>query len=153
MSEHKATIEWNRAPHAEQEKTYSRNHVATLAGGQRLNVSASVEYKGDVACADPEQLLVNALASCHMLTFLAIAEFKGYRVAQYRDNAVGHLGKNEKGQMAVTRIVLSPEVKFDGDKVPDETELASLHAGAHKNCFIGNSITAEVTVTPVGASA
>lgn len=149
MSEHKATIEWNRAPHAQQENTYSRNHVATLAGDQKLNVSASVEYKGDAACADPEQLLVNALASCHMLTFLAIAEFKGYRVAQYRDNAVGYLEKNEKGLPAVTRIVLSPEVKFDGDKVPDAAELAKIHAGAHKNCFIGNSITAAVTVNPV----
>lgn len=146
MSEHKATIEWKRQPHPQDERTYSRNHVATLNGGQTLNVSASTEYKGDGACADPEQLLINAVASCHMLTFLAIAEFQGYRVAEYRDNAVGYLEKNDAGKMAVTRIVLSPAVTFAGDKRPDEAALAKIHAGAHKNCFIANSVTADVTV-------
>lgn len=90
MSQHHAAIQWQRTPCPLDRKTYSRNHVAILNGQQSVNVSASVEYKGDPMCADPEQLLVSAVSSCHMLTFLAIAEFQGYRVEQYEDYAVGY---------------------------------------------------------------
>ena len=153
MSQHEAAIQWQRAPHPLDERTYSRNHVASLNGEQSVNVSASVDYKGDPTSADPEQMLVSAVASCHMLTFLAIADFQKYRVEQYQDNAVGYLEKAEGGGMAITRIELSPRITFGGEKKPDAAALGRLHAGAHKNCFIGNSITAKVTVATDGVVA
>lgn len=146
MSQHFAAIQWHRVPHPSEASTYSRNHVAALNGQQSLNVSASTEFKGDAACADPEQLLVTALASCHMLTFLAVAERQGYKVEQYEDHAVGFLEKDETGALAVTRIDLRPKVSFGGDKIPDAAALDRLHAGAHKNCFIGNSIKTKVNL-------
>jgi organic hydroperoxide reductase OsmC/OhrA len=109
-------------------------------------MSAATEYKGDPNCADPEQLFLTALASCHMLTFLAIAEVKGYRVESYRDAPVAYLEKNAAGRLAVTRIELSPQVSFSGDKQPDQAALARLHDGAHRNCFIANSITTRIKV-------
>ncbi len=149
MSQHYTTIEWQRTAHATEADTFSRNHVATLNGGQKVTMSASAEYKGDPDAADPEQLLLTALASCHMLTFLAIADLKGYRVESYRDTPVAYLEKNAEGRMAVTRMELSPQVSFSGDKQPDDDALAKLHGGAHRNCFVANSITAKVTVNPV----
>lgn len=148
MSVHQATIEWQRAPNAVDPQTYSRNHQALMNGGQVVKVSAGVEYKGDASCADPEQLLLSALGSCHMLTFLAIAEVQGYTVEHYRDTPTGHLEKNAQGRMAITRIELSPVVRFSGSKQPDAAALAKLHAGAHRNCFIGNTLSAEVSVLP-----
>jgi len=145
MSLHHAAIQWRRTSCASDGNTYSRNHVAMFNGQQSVNVSASVEFKGDPACADPEQMLVSAVASCHMLTFLAIAEFQGYRVEQYEDAAVGYLEKVE-GSLMITRIELSPKMVFGGDKIPDGAALSRIHAGAHKSCFIGNSIKAQVTV-------
>lgn len=147
MSQHQAAIHWQRSPHPLESKTYSRNHTASFNGGQSVRVSASVEYKGDPMCADPEQMLISAVASCHMLTFLAIAELQGYRVEQYEDNAVGHLEKTEGTGMTVTRIELAPQATFGGDKVPDSAALSRIHAAAHRNCFIANSIKAKVTVT------
>jgi len=146
MSQHHASILWQRATHADDHTTYSRNHVARLNGGQTVNVSAAVNYKGDSACADPEQLMISAVASCHMLTFLAIAEFQGYTVEQYEDNAVGHLEKGEGSGLSVTRIVLSPRITFGGDKIPDAQALTRIHATAHKNCFIANSLKTTVTI-------
>ena len=148
MSEHHAAIAWRHSAHPDNPKTYSRNHTTRLNGGQSVNLSSSVEFKGDPACADPEQMLVSAVASCHMLTFLAIAEFQGFKVATYEDDAVGYLEKGTNGVMAITRIVLSPAITFSGERIPDEAALARLHAGAHKNCFIGNSIKAEISVLP-----
>lgn len=153
MSQHQAAIQWQRFPHATDSKTYSRNHVASLNGQQSVNVSASVEYKGDPMCTDPEQMLVSAVASCHMLFFLAIAEFQGYRVERYEDNAVGHLEKTEGLGMTITRVELTPKVIFGGEKVPDDAALSRIHAGAHKNCFIANSLKAQVTVKTAVVSA
>lgn len=144
MSQHQATIHWQRSPHSTESTTYSRNHVASLSGGQSINVSASVEFKGDPMCADPEQMMISAVASCHMLTFLAIAEFQGYCVEKYEDLATGYLEKVEGSGLCISRIELAPQVTFGGNKTPDAAALRRIHAGAHKNCFIANSIKAKV---------
>lgn len=146
MSQHHTAIQWQRTPYALDEKTYSRNHVAVLNGQQSVNVSASVEFKGDPLCADPEQLLISAVSSCHMLTFLAIAEFQGYRVEGYEDRAVGYLEAVQGEGRSITRIELSPKITFGGDKLPDEAALNRMHAGAHKNCFVAKSLKTAVTV-------
>jgi len=146
MSVHKAKISWQQHPHSSDSNTYSRNHLVKLNGDQHLEVSASEEFKGDAHCADPEQMLVSAVSSCHMLFFLAIAEFQGLTVESYEDNPEGHLEKNSKGGMEITRITLSPCVIFGGDKNPDQATISKIHASAHKNCFIRNSITASVEV-------
>ncbi|PRY71430.1 OsmC family protein [Halomonas ventosae] len=146
MSVHQSAIRWQRNPHEADANTYSRNHQVTLNGGQQLNVSASAEFKGDSSYADPEQMLVSAVSSCHMLFFLAIADFQGYQVESYHDDPVGHLERNDKKGMEVTRIVLSPSITFGGDNIPNQDAISRIHAGAHRNCFIRNSITAEVTI-------
>ncbi|MCP1675718.1 organic hydroperoxide reductase OsmC/OhrA [Natronocella acetinitrilica] len=149
MSVHHSAISWQRAPHETDPTTYSRNHRVSLNGGQQVNASAAVEFKGDSRCSDPEQLLISAVSSCHMLFFLAIAEIQGYQVESYEDDPVGYLESNGKRGMEMTRIVLSPSATFGGDKVPDEKAISRIHANAHKNCFIRNSITTEVTIDRV----
>lgn len=144
MSTHTAAVEWSRIPHETDPKTFSRNHVATVAGGQQVRMSSSPAFLGDPDCADPEQMVISALASCHMLFFLAIADLKGFPVAHYSDTPVGEVGKTEKGQ-ALTHITLSPRVTFV-DRAPDAAALAAIHDSAHKRCFIANSLTAEVTL-------
>lgn len=146
MSIHEAAISWQRQPHASDPTTYSRNHIVTLNGNQQLDVSASAEFKGDGQCADPEQMLLSAVSSCHMLFFLAIAEYQGFTVESYEDSPLAYLEKTGKGGMEITRIMLAPRVVLGGDKVPDPAALARIHESAHKNCFIRNSITASVEI-------
>lgn len=144
MSTHTARLDWTRALHATDPKTFSRNHLAAFPGGQAVQMSSSPDFLGDPACADPEQLVVTALASCHMLFFLALAEIKGFPVDAYTDSPVGELGKTAKG-MALTRITLSPRVRFL-DRAPDAATLAQIHDSAHRRCFIANSLTAEIVL-------
>ena len=146
MSTHQITIAWHRAPHTSESSTYSRNHTVGLTGDQQIDVSAAVEYKGDGNCADPEQMFVSALASCHMLFYLSIAEMRGYQVESYGDNPVGYLEKSPTGGMAVTRIEMSPKVVFSGEKEVDKQTIEKIYHDAHKNCFIRNSIKTEVAI-------
>lgn len=145
MSEHRATIRWRRATPGFGYEEYSRDHGWSFDGGAEVRASAAPAYRGSPAGVDPEEALVAALSSCHMLTFLAIASRKGWVVDSYEDEAVGHLEKNTQGKLAVTRVALRPKIGFGG-KAPSAEELAALHQRAHQECFIANSVRAQVAV-------
>jgi organic hydroperoxide reductase OsmC/OhrA len=145
MSEHRATIRWSRDGKDFTYKTYSRDHV-WLANGNEIPASATAAYLGNPRRVDPEAALVAALSSCHMLTFLAVAAVGGFVVESYEDEPVGHLEKNAAGKMAITRVELRPKIVFGGARQPTPADLERLHDKAHKECFIANSVTTEVTV-------
>ena len=149
MSEHKATVEWKRETENFSYESYDRDHVVTFDGGVRVPASAAPAYRGNPAHVDPESALVGALSSCHMLTFLAVACKKQFVVDSYRDQAVGFLEKNAKGKLAVTRVILRPKITFGGTTPPTPEQMTALHARAHAECFIANSVLTDVTVEAV----
>ena len=147
MSEHLASIRWNRNGQPFDYEHYPRDHEVRFERGQTITGSAAPAYFGSAQGVDPEEMLVAALSSCHMLTLLAIAAKKGWTVDAYEDDAVGTLGKNAEGRAAVTHVALRPRIVF-ADKAPDAAELERLHESAHRNCFIASSVKTEVTVEP-----
>ena len=97
---------------------------------------------------NPEEALLAALSSCHMLTFLSIAALKKWVVDRYEDDPVAELGKNEKGRMMVARMILRPRVTFGGAAIPDANTVRELHRKAKENCFIGNSLLSQLVLEP-----
>lgn len=146
MSEHVAEIEWSRGDAEFTYEAYPRDHRWTFDGSTYVEASAAPDYRGTPSRVDPEEAFVAAVASCHMLTFLAIAARKRRTVESYRDRAIGHMEKNDEGRLAITRVVLRPEIRFAAGSEPDEKTLTSMHHSAHDHCFIANSIRTEVTV-------
>jgi len=144
MSEHRATVEWQRAGEFRYE-TYSRAHTLEFDGirvpGNAApgNIPATVEARPGV---DPEQAFVAALSSCHMLWFLHLACQKKWIVEGYVDEAVGVLDRTW-----VSRVTLRPKVTFSG-KAPSADELHALHHAAHEKCYIANSVKTEVRIEP-----
>ena len=151
MSEHRATVEWRATGGLFTENLYSRAHRLRFDGGTDVLASASPqvvpEPMSDPAGVDPEEMLVASAASCHMLWFLDLARQAGLDVASYRDAASGTLGRGGDGRIAITRIVLRPEIHFAGE-APDAATLQRLHHEAHARCFIANSLKAEIVVEP-----
>lgn len=145
MSEHRTSIAWKRGDGPFTYETYPRTHEARFEGGVTIPVSAASDYLGDGALPNPEELLATAAASCHMLTFLAIAARRRFVVASYRDDAIAFLEPDAEKRLAVTRIELRPTIGFEGT-LPTSEELTKLHEMAHRNCFIARSIRASVTV-------
>ena len=148
MADHLATIEW-RSDGGFREGRYSRAHSWSFDGGTVVPASASPHVvsqpMSDPAGVDPEEALVASASSCHMLWFLHLARDAGLDVAAYRDAARGTMGKDDRGRMALTRIVLRPEIEFAGER-PDQATLARLHDEAHERCFIANSLRTEIVV-------
>ena len=150
MSEHTATVVWQRGDQPFTDNAYSRAHRWVFDGGAAIEASAApdvVPLPMSVAeNVDPEEAFVASLASCHMLFFLSLAAKKGYVVDTYTDAALGYTGKNAEGRIAVTKVSLEPKVSFVGDEVPTAGELEKLHHRAHDLCFIANSVKTEITV-------
>ena len=146
MSDHIATIDWNRDGRDFTYEAYSRDHTWSFAGGVVVNASAAPGYKGSPGLVDPEEAFVASLSSCHMLTFLALAAKDKLVVDRYSDHAVGRMEKDDEGQFAVTEVTLNPVIEFDG-RQPQPDELAKLHDKAHHLCFIANSVKTRITVT------
>jgi organic hydroperoxide reductase OsmC/OhrA len=152
MHTYQAHVEWKRDGAKFSDNRYSRGHRWSFDGGVGVVASSSPavvpEPQSIAAAVDPEEALVAALSSCHMLWFLSIAAKRGFIVDSYDDEAFGVMAKNAQGKLAITQITLRPRVIFSGDKLPDGAQLTQLHHCAHEECFIANSIRSEIVIEP-----
>ena len=149
MSAYGATVVWQRGDADFSANQYSRAHDWLFDGGQRVPASASphiVPLPHSVAeNVDPEEAYVASLSSCHMLFFLSFACEEGIVVDEYRDDAVGHLEKDDQGRWAMTRVILRPQATYAAGTEPDRAQLEALHHRAHEHCFIANSVRTEIS--------
>jgi organic hydroperoxide reductase OsmC/OhrA len=143
VGEHTIALKWFKGDVPFTYDAYPRNHTITFKDGAPVTFSAAAAYRGDPSKGDPEDMLVAALSSCHMLSFLAICAKKRITVEAYDDDATGWL-ENDGGKLWMTRVVLRPKVRIDAAA---ET-LAELHHLAHDACFIAHSVKTQVTVEP-----
>ena len=150
MSVHRATSEWALEDGQDFiHGRYGRGHAVSFDGGHVVPGTASPHVIGkkwaEKGAVDPEEMLVGAVSSCHMLTFLHVARLAGFVVVHYRDEAEGLMGPNAEGRQAVTRVTLHPAIDYSGAR-PTAEESQRLHHQAHEGCFIANSVKTEVRV-------
>ncbi len=146
-----ASLSWKRGEQAFVDCRYSRAHLARFDGGVSLPMSSSPDVVrvplSDPHAVDPEEAFVASLSSCHLLWFLDLAAREGLVVDGYDDEAEGTLAAGADGRLRMTVVVLRPRVTFVRVAPSDEV-LRRLHAAAHHECFLANSVTAEVRVEP-----
>lgn len=124
---------------------YTRDAVAASAGKVSLPVSSAAEYAGDGTRWNPEDLLGTALATCHMLTFLALCAKTRTEVLGYDDLAESILDTVDK-VTSIVEIRLRPTIRVA--KGTDAAKVKELFEKAHKYCFVANSIKSKVTMEP-----
>jgi organic hydroperoxide reductase OsmC/OhrA len=147
MSEHRATIDWQRSSADFTYMTYNRAHEWRFTAAT-VPASAAKDYRGDENRVNPEEALVAALSSCHMLTFLAVAAKRKFSPDSYRDEAVGVLEKNTEGKLAITKVTLRPQIRWSPGIAVSAEDLAKMHHDAHVGCFIASSVKTEIVVEP-----
>jgi len=145
-----ANVVWTRPSDAPfKDNKYSRAHQWRFDGGAVVPASSSPlsvrAPLSDPAAVDPEEALIAALSSCHMLFFLSFAASGGFVIDKYDDEAVGELAKNAKGTTSITKITLRPKITWVGTP-PSAEQLDKLHHRSHDACYIANSVNAEVVV-------
>ncbi|MCT9624324.1 OsmC family protein [Pseudarthrobacter sp. SL88] len=155
LHEHKyaLTVQWtgNRGEGTSSYRGYSRDHDVAIPGLPVLKGSADPTFHGDRGRYNPEQLLLAALAQCHMLSYLHVAVKHGVVVTDYRDDATGEMVLNRDGSGQFQSVTLHPRVTVAD---PGQVELAaSLHHEANQVCFIARSVNFPVGHEPVTVAA
>jgi organic hydroperoxide reductase OsmC/OhrA len=128
-------------------RAYRRTHVVRAAGKlHELEGSSDRVFHGDRDRWNPEELLLAALADCHMLSYLYAAARHGVVVRGYTDAATATLKEDGKGGGAIVEAMLRPRVTVADASM---LELAqSLHAEASAQCFIAASVSFPVHHEP-----
>jgi len=115
-------------------------------GDGELVLSSGAAFKGSAALANPEQLLLAAVSSCQLLSYLAYAAAARIDVLAYEDDAEALMPADAK-PMRITEIVLRPRITVAHGADPGRA--ARLVERAHRACFIANTLDADVKVEPV----
>ena len=153
MSQHIATINWQRGGAPFLDKRYHRTHNWQFDGGAAVAASSSPQVVplpySDATAVDPEEAYVAALSSCHMLWFLDIACRAGWRVNDYTDDAVGTMARDAQGRLVMAHVQLRPVTRFDAAHAPSSAVLADLHHQAHVACFLANSVKTTIDCAPI----
>lgn len=100
--------------------------------------SSAKTYRGDEARYNPEDLLVGALSSCHMLAYLHLCADAGIVVTAYEDFAEGIMRTNSDGSGEFVEVTLHPRVQITDPGRRGEAD--ALHERAHELCFIARSV-------------
>lgn len=149
MAEHEYRVraEWtgNEGSGTSGYRDYRRDVTLRVDGKPDLLASADRPFRGDPTRWNPEDLLVSALAECHLLSYLHAAVTRGVVVVSYADDARGTMAQKGNGGR-FTEVVLRPVVTISAESDPAEAEAA--HHDAHEWCFIASSVNFPVRVEP-----
>lgn len=127
-------------------RDYGRDHDVTAAGKADIAGSADPTFRGDRDRWNPEELVLAALAQCHMLSYLHVAVTQGFTVVDYEDSATASLNLNRDGSGELTEATLHPVVTIlEADRVADAE---AAHAAASQLCFIARSVAFPVHHAP-----
>ena len=128
-------------------RDYGRDHDVTAPGKHTIAGSADPTFRGDRDRWNPEEMVVAALAQCHMMSYLYVAVTQGFTVVGYEDRAVAALTSRPDGTGELTGTTLHPVVTIlEADRVADAE---AAHAKANELCFIARSVAFPVHHVPV----
>jgi organic hydroperoxide reductase OsmC/OhrA len=147
--EYTAEVRWtgNRGTGTSGYRDYDRAHDVSAEGKPAIAGSSDPAFRGDRARWNPEELLVAALAQCHMLWFLHLAAVSGVVVTDYVDRPEGTMLEQDDGAGQFTRVVLKPEVTVTGAAMREHSQ--HLHEQAHANCYVARSVNFPVVHEPI----
>ena len=126
-------------------RDYGRDLLITAEGNEPIEGSADKPFRGTPERWNPEELLLAALAQCHMLSYLHVATKNGIVVTDYEDDAVGTMEQVGDGGH-FTSVTLRPVVTISAG---DPAVAEQIHAEASALCFIAASVNFPVLHEPV----
>ena len=145
---YKLTAEWtgNTGEGTKNVRTYDRSHTVSIQGKPDLFLTTDNPAVGDKTKLNPEDLLVSAISSCHMLSYLYLCSMDGIVVTAYTDHATGVMIEHASGGGNFKEVVLNPLVVVANENMVEKA--IELHHKAHDICYIANSVNFEVKCNP-----
>jgi organic hydroperoxide reductase OsmC/OhrA len=132
-------------------REYARTHELSVAGKPTLAGTADPAFRGEPDRWTPEELLIAALAQCHLLWYLHLAAVAGVIVTGYQDEPEGTMRVEADGGGQFTRVLLRPRVTVLAEHML--AKAGPIHQAANAKCFIARSVNFPVEHDAVTAVA
>ncbi len=142
---YQCVMEW-QGDHTRTYEDYTREHVFRFHNKPDLIVTADPMFHGDRELHNPEDLLVTALSSCHLLTYLALCARARLNVLFYKDEPRGLLRLTKDGGGHFVEVLLRPRVVVETEAM--RLKAHHFHEEVHKYCFIARSVNFPVLCEP-----
>lgn len=142
----KVTWTGNRGSGTMDYRAYDRYFNIQIDGKPEIKGCSDSAFSGDKSVHNPEDLLLSAVASCHMLWYLHLCSENSIVVLEYSDEAQATMQEEKDGSGRFQSITLSPNVKIASGGNIERAEM--LHQEAGKMCFIANSLNVPITYQP-----
>ncbi len=148
LHQYKLTTTWNgnKGTGTSSVSAYERSHTITMEGKPELHLTTDNALYGDKAKLNPEDLLVSALSSCHMMSYLYLCARAGVVIVDYVDHATGTMLESATDGGHFTEVMLNPVVSVSEDSMVGKA--LSLHHDAHEICYIASSVNFPVNCNP-----
>ena len=146
---YKLTTEWtgNSVEGTKNVRTYDRSHTVSIQGKPDLFLTTDNPAVGDKSKLNPEDLLVSAISSCHMLSYLYVCALEGIVITSYTDNAIGIMVELASGGGSFKEVTLNPLFYVADESMVEKA--IELHHKAHEICYIANSVNFDVKCNPI----
>lgn len=150
---YKLTIKWtgNNGNGTSTYRSYERSHSIFIEGKPEIAATSDPAFRGDKTKHNPEELLVAALSSCHMLSYLYECANAGVVVTGYTDHAVGTMVETADGGGHFTEVTLNPIVTVKETSMIEKAN--HLHHEASQRCFIASSVNFPIHHNPTCSAA
>jgi len=127
-------------------QSYARTH--DIISGRKPTIAGSSDpaFRGNEDRWNPEDLMVAAVSTCHMLWYLHLCADAGVNVVAYVDHAQGVMTEDANRGGYFTGVTLRPDITVTADS--DTAKAAALHHDAHEKCFIANSVNFHILCEP-----
>lgn len=141
------SVEWtgNRGEGTTTYRGYDRAITVSAQGKPALLTSSDRTFHGDATRWNPEEMLVAALSTCHLLSYLHVAAAGGVVVTAYADEPVATMTQQGIGGH-FTEVVLRPVVTVTEASMAEHA--IALHHDANAACFIAASVNFPVRHEP-----
>jgi organic hydroperoxide reductase OsmC/OhrA len=136
----------NRGDGTKTYRGYDRTWQIATPGKPTVECSNDPLLGGDPARPNPEDLLLSALSSCHMLWYLHLASDAGIVVMSYEDTPVGIGETSPNGAGRFLSATLRPRIEVKAGA--DLKRAEAIHHDVHKFCFIARSVNFPVSYEP-----
>jgi organic hydroperoxide reductase OsmC/OhrA len=148
LHHYKVEIQWtgNKGSGTDHYTHYERDYNVIIGSKPILHGSSDPAFRGDEEKYNPEDLLLSALSSCHMLWYLHLCSVAGVVVEEYTDHSTGIMEERKDGSGCFTEVVLNPRVIVSLESMLSKA--TELHTIANKMCFIANSVNFPVKHFP-----
>ena len=119
-------------------RSYDRSYTISIKNKADFFGTSDAVFRGDPTKHNPEELLVMALSSCHLLSYLHLCAVNGIVLTDYVDEAKGTMEEDAVKGGYFTDVTLNITMKITDITKKEIAE--KLHHQANKLCFIANSV-------------